>query len=399
MLKGMPSLELKTKIDFYRPSIMLGRGLSFNYDIPLLLKDGSILLYDNNSISLLPKNLKYKILFTFERYYHENETSNIIRNIKQLKCGNIFCCNKQLYVFNDNLNNINPKLIHIPNNENLFDIIELKNKKLLGITLSSILEFKKIWNNDKKEEEYEINCTFKIPEKYIETPKTEKEKKSSTYIQYIDLHELYNNKLLIHSYSTQLIYGTCGTHPPDEFCRNKIFIFDLNNNEIIHSFEPFNGETNIIILDKYICVNYYNIIEIYDPTNFKLLKIIKDHFSKDYMIKYDENIIIGLSGIENENDIILYNLININDIRYIIFRGKYMKFIELKYNLCYPVRRRKNKSICLLNNNCIFIVCHRRAFIVKMKEKINSIQFHPLEEIEYTKEEIEEMNSIEYVYF
>ena len=72
-----------------------------------------------------------------------------------------------------------------------------------------------------------------------------------------------------------------------------------------------------------------------------------------------------------------------------------MKFIELKYNFCFTVRRCKNKSICLLNNNCILIVCHGRAFIVKIKGKIDLLLFHSLEKIEYTKEEIERMNSIQ----
>ena len=196
----------------------------------------------------------------------------------------------------------------------------------------------------------------------------------------------------MHSYSTQLIYGGGGTHPPGEFCQNKVFIFDLNNNEIIHCFKPFNGETNIIILDKYICVNYYNIIEIYDITNYKLLKIIKDNFSKDYIIKYNENIIIGLSNVENNNDIIIYNLLDINDIKYIIFKGKFMEFEEMKYNFVYTVRRVKNKTICLLNNNLIFIACHGKAFIVEIKEKINFIIFHPLKEIQYIKEEMEEID-------
>ena len=75
-----------------------------------------------------------------------------------------------------------------------------------------------------------------------------------------------------------------------------------------------------------------------------------------------------------------------------------MKFKEMKYNHVYPVRRVKNKTICLLNDDCIFIACHGIAFIAEMKDKINFINFHPLKEIEYTKEEIEQMNSIHYIY-
>ena len=395
----MLSLELKTKIDFYYTFCEVGMGLTFNYDIPLLLKDGTILLYNIDTISLLTKSLYRKLLFSFERYKEKEDEEEIcfIRNIKQLKCGDILCCSNQLYVFNIKSKTKIPKIIDIPNDEYLFDIIELRNKQLLGITENSIIEIKKIWNNNKKEAEYEINFIFNIPEKYIEMQKTEEEKENDTYIQYLNLYELINKRILIHSYSTQLIYGTCGTHPSEEICCNKIFIFDLNSKEIIHCFESFYDEANIIILEKYICISYNNIIHIYDISDYKLLKIIKDKFRKNYIIKYNENIIIGLGDKENNNNIIIYNLLDINDIKYIIFRENFMNFEEMKYNFVYTVRRMKNKAMCLLNNNLIFIACHGRAFIVGMKENINFIKFHPLKEIEYTKEEIDRMNSIHYI--
>lgn len=383
MSNGIPSLELKTKINFCRDYWMVGRGKTFNYHIPLLLKDGTILLYNQDTISLLSKSLHKKLLFSFKKNKEENEIS-IIRNIKQIECGDILCCNKKLYIFNIKSKANTPKIINIPNDENLCDIIELRNKQLIGITKNSIIEINKI-----KEEEYNINIIFKIPEKYIEMPQTEKEKENRSFIQYLNLYELINKRLLIHSYSTQLIYGRCGTHPPGELCRNKIFIFDLNSKEIIHCFEPFKYEANIIILEKYICISHSTIIEIYDINDYKLLKIIEDKFNKSYIIKYNENIIIGLSILENNNDIIIYNLLDIDDIKYIIFRGKFMEFEEMKYNFVYTVRRVKNKTICLLNNNLIFIACHGRAFIVEIKEKINFINFHPLKEIQYIKEEID----------
>ena len=224
-------------------------------------------------------------------------------------------------------------------------------------------------------------------------PKTEKEKKNKTYIQYLNIYELENKRILIHSFSTQLMYGRCGTHPPGELCRNKISVFDLNNKEIIHCFKSIYNEANIIILEKYICICYNSIIKIYDITDYKLLKEIEDKFHKNYIIKYNENIIIGLGAIEDNNDIIIYNILDLNDIKYIIFKENFMKFKEMKYNFVYTVRRVKNKTICLLNNNFIFIACHGTAFIVEIKEKINSINFHPLKEIEYKKEEIEEMDS------
>ena len=130
MSKGILSLELKTKIDFYFKYWDIEMGVTFDYDIPLLLKDGTILLYNKDTISLLSKSLHRKLLFSFERDKVEEEIG-IIRNIKQLKCGDILCCNKELYIFNIKSKSKTPKIIHIPNDENLCDIIELKNKQLL----------------------------------------------------------------------------------------------------------------------------------------------------------------------------------------------------------------------------------------------------------------------------
>ena len=148
----MPSLELKTKIDFYFTCWIVGRRITFNYHIPLLLKDGTILLYNKDTISLLSKSLHRKLLFSFQRDEVEEveEEISIIRNIKQLKCGDILCCNKELYIFNIKSKSKTPKIIHIPNDENLSDIIELKNKQLIGITKNFIIEIKKIYNNNNK---------------------------------------------------------------------------------------------------------------------------------------------------------------------------------------------------------------------------------------------------------
>ena len=114
MSKGILSLELKTKIDFYFKYWDIEMGVTFDYDIPLLLKDGTILLYNKDTISLLSKSLHRKLLFSFERDKVEEEIG-IIRNIKQLKCGDILCCNKELYIFNIKSKSKTPKIINIPN--------------------------------------------------------------------------------------------------------------------------------------------------------------------------------------------------------------------------------------------------------------------------------------------
>jgi hypothetical protein len=41
---------------------------------------------------------------------------------------------------------------------------------------------------------------------------------------------------------------------------------------------------------------------------------------------------------ENRNDIIVYDISDINDIKFKIFEGNFMKFQKKVYNSCYPVR-------------------------------------------------------------
>ena len=106
------------------------------------------------------------------------------------------------------------------------------------------------------------------------------------------------------------------------------------------------------------------------------MKQINDKINKKYIIKYDENLIIGLSHIENENNIIVYNLKNINEISFKIYYGNFI-FIEKTMhsralNFC------KKKSLLKLQNGSLMIICHGRLFIVEFPDEIKYTKFQTL---------------------
>ena len=390
-------LSLKTRIDYKKYSSIFSTRRNFPYFyIPLQLKEGTILLYDKYNISLLNKNFKLSKIYSFDQKYEEEdiEVKHFITNVKQLKCGKILCCNKDLFIFNIKLKNASPKIINIPNDEYILDVIELKNGIIIGCTNKSLIDIKLIKN--KNDEEYEISNIMKNSENFYIIPRNGKI--HIYFKQYVNIYELPNNKLLLHSHSSELIFGRCGTHPPAEVYDNKFFIYDLNNQAIIHTFKPLEGETNIIILNKYICICYYGIINIYDINDYSLKKEVIDKFNARYFTKYDENSIIGISILENENNIILYNIQEISNIKFIIYKESFMKFKSIKYNVCYDDRRNKNKSIYKLKDGSILIECHGRIYIVEIPKFIDNLSLRPLKEIEYTQEELDEMKNTEILY-
>lgn len=373
----MINLCLKTKIE-YDPNENSCWG-SFRYNNimynPIQLKDGSILIYTNDNISILDKNLKQKELISFSNI--DDENSIIISKVKQIKNGKILCCAKDLYIYEIKSNNIiNSKIIKLPDDEVIYDVIELKDGKLLGITIKDIFEIKNEGEN------FKFLKLFDIPKNCLIMPLSKFHRFYSSFKQYIDLYELPNKRLFIHLHSTEFSHnGGCGTHPPSEICVNKMFILNLDNFKIIHEFEQMNSELNIIFFDKYFCISYYYYqrkINIYDINNYKLIETIECNY--DYIAKYDKNIFIGINEKENKNDIIVFNLSNINDIKFKEFEGNFMKFQKKVYNSIYPVRNSKNKSLCILKDGEILIICHGLIFIVNFPESLNKVAFYSLKE-------------------
>ena len=379
----MTKLSLKTKIKFDPSENRLWIGFSYKNEVynPIQLKNDSILVYTKHDISILGKNFKKKELMSFS--YAGEKNSPEISKVKQIKNGKILCCATNLHIFEFKSNNVvNTKNIKFPEEEKIYDVIELKNGKLLGISNKSIFEIKS------EEENYNFSILFQIPNNWLITAYSKQERFFSNFRQYIDMYELPNNRLLIHSHSTELSHnGGCGTHPPYEVCFNRIYIINLEKFEIIHSFDEIGSEINIIFFEKYFAISYtgknqYNkIIDIYDINDYKLVKEIEDQFEKNYIIKYDNNTFIAMNKNEKRNDIIVYDISDINDIKFKILEGNFMKFQKKVYNSCYPVRYSKNKTFCVLNNRDILIICHGLIYIVNFPGSLNILDFAPLKEM------------------
>ena len=359
----MDTLRIKTKYDFetFRNfDVLFGSHYS-----QIELKNRKIILFEKlyfkNIISILAQNFRLKKIFECD----DGHGTHIMKVI-QLTNNKILFCSKDLFVLNIKSNEI--KKIEFPE-EKVIDIIELKNKKILGITTNHLI------NINFKGGECQISNISDVPQNSFS-----KENLSYEFLkQYLDLYELANNKLLIHSHSNSLAPMICGNSIPEEYLFNKIYILDLADSSYIYNFDIFQNlrtEVNIVILDKYICISHDNIIDIYDINNFKLLKQIDDKINKKYIIKYDENLIIGLSHIAKENNIIIYNLSNIDKISFKIYKGNF-EFKE-KEMQGRALRFSKKKSISKLQNGDLLIICYGSLFIIKFPEDIKLTEFQTL---------------------
>ena len=359
----MDNLRIKTKFDFEEFSNFA--TVFGSHYCQIELKNRKIILFQKywykNIISILHQNFRLKKMFECD----DNHGTQIMKVI-QLTNNKILFCSKDLFVLNIESNEI--KKIEIPEEE-VIDIIELKNKKILGITKNHLI------NINFKGEECQISNISQVPENSF----SEENLHCEFLKQYLDLYELPNNKILIHSHSNGVAPMYCGNSIPEEKLFNKIYILDLIDSSYIYNFDNFENlktEMNIVVLDKYICISHDNIIDIYDVNNFKLMKQIDDKINKKYIIKYDENLILGLSHIENENNIIVYNLSNINEISFKIYYGNFefkKKTMQGRtLNFC------KKKSLAKLQNGSLLIICHGRLFAIEFPDEIKYTKFQPL---------------------
>lgn len=359
----MNNLIVQTKFDFEK--FINFETIKGSHYSQIELKNRKIIIYEmfdrKNKISLLNKNFKLKTIFECDNYLH----NNIIKVI-QLTNNKILFCSKDLFVLNIKSNEIKKK--EFPE-EKVLDIIELKNKKILGITEKHLIYI------NIKGEELEITNIMDVPQNSFS-----KENMINEFLrQYLDLYEISNNKILIHSHLNGLERIICGNSIPTEKIFNKIYILDLNDFSNIYNFVDFENlktEINIVILEKYICISHDDIIDIYDINNFKLMKQIDDKISKNYIIKYDENLIIGLSDIAKENNIIVYNLAKINEISFKIYYGNF-EFKE-KTMQNRVLRFSKKKSLSKLQNGSLSIICHGRLFIIEFPDEVKYTKFQPL---------------------
>ena len=148
----MDTLRIKTKFDFEKFdnfATLFGSHYS-----QIELKNRKIILFQKyrgkNIISILYQNFRLKKMFECD----DNHGTHIMKVI-QLTNTKILFCSKDLFVLNIESNEI--KKIEFPKEE-VIDIIELKNKNILGITKNHLI------NINFKGEECQISNISQVPE-------------------------------------------------------------------------------------------------------------------------------------------------------------------------------------------------------------------------------------------
>ena len=308
------------------------------------LKDQSFLLYTKKNIILFHKNRKSERIISFknEDYYYIESYITSIKELKNKK-GIILCCyGSDLFIYTIKSKKLK-KLVVSQNKgkEILYDVIELQDRNILGITNGSILKIKIKENNYENDE---ISQIYKIPFEWLI------DKIDQYFQQYLNIYELENNKFLIHSHSHSYSKGEqIFRRIKKENYENKIYIINLDNFNILYH-KYFKGEKQsfIAIIKKYICYNYKNSKYLYNRNDYKLVfKLCKNI---EYITKYNDNYILGIN---DKKSIILFNLSNIKKIQQIIKINinnfNIMKYIKAIYKL-------GDRTVILLFDLTIFII-------------------------------------------
>jgi hypothetical protein len=339
-------------------------SLNLFYHTPLQLKNGTLLLYTNYDTFLFHKNLyPEKVEFKY------GEKSVEVSSIMQLKNGTILGFGKDLYIFSIVKSKITiSKIIKMPNAlkiNKLLNVIELKSGLLLAISNNSILKIKLEENIDNNNE---VSQIYTIPREWF-LEKNENMVYRCQFHQSFNIFGLPNNNILIQSYSIQQNYSRCGRHTGNYY-KNKFIILDFQKNNVCYIQSYLNQKVNIIIMGKYICLCYKKYIELYDINNYKYLKDIE--IKNDNISKYDENIIIAVNFFEEKN-LLIYNLSDINNIRYQAFKLDFISFTYYRRQFCYyfntPIYKLKNRKLFIMFDDKAYIVEFLRPFDFKSFEK------------------------------
>ena len=141
----------------------------------------------------------------------------------------------------------------------------------------------------------------------------------------------------------------------------------MDQEKIIHFFpeveneDPFSwslssNKLKIIIYNKYICISKNKGIYIYNISDYKLIKQISLHDFKIY--NFDENmiLIINKSYCEENEKIILYDLTDLNNIKYQKFN--FDKIISNKNYMinCFGIKKLSDRKMIVIYKKNIFII-------------------------------------------
>ena len=350
----MDNLSLQTKIKISSDSWMTYNYLNLNY--------GSFLIYTTKDIIIFYKNLSFKKLFI-----SNNGEKDYIKFIKNINNEKLLCLNNnKLYIFTIKSIIKISKIINFENTQNVLDAIELKSGMILAITNNDILRIK---INNNEDEKTQIS---KVPKECI-INKT----KDHEFDLLINIYELPNNNILISSESSGSYFRNKGCVIRRVlYNKNKQFIFNIDKCKIIHFFQKSDNENpfsygsnydnvNIIIYNKYICISNNKGIYIYNISDYKLIKQINVYGSM--IFNYDENIIIIINKKyyeENEN-VVLYDLTDLNDIKY-----QKIYFDKIISNKNYMIN---GFDIKKLSNRKMLVIYEQNIFIIKFSKQFKSL--------------------------
>ena len=347
-------LSLQTKIKFF------DTFYDFNSDVFLQLKDKTILLYGDFRIARYNKALKFSEIIEFKEPY-------ATRAIKQLKNNKILFCNGYLYL----LDIKTKERIEVPLIKKiLFDIIELDNGDIIGLTEYSLIKFKL---EDKYDENKNYdNIIFDIPDELQLHKHPYRNMKN-----YGNLYSLNENKFLVHFFRADNDnYSKCGVHRRLPYYQNKIYIVDIKSQKVLHEFEHYNGEINIVILRNYICISYDSIF-IFDINDYKLIKEINTK-RPIYIFRYDDNMLIASYKSLYRRELFIFNLSDIDNI----------KVAKLEYfakEIGYSSRKDfKNKLFYRLNDGKILLNIKKYIYIYKLH---NILEFETYNENNFNKDD------------
>ena len=356
----MNNISLQTKIEINL------KYWNYNY---LNLNNSSFLIYTTKDIIIFYKNLSFKKLFLSNN--GEEDNIEFIKNINNKKLLGLN--NNKLYIFTIKSIIIISKVIKFENNKKVLDAIELKNGIILAIINNDILHIK--INNNK----YEIIQISKVPQECFINKIYNHE-----FHLLINIYELPNNNILISSESSGTYFQNTGCCRGLEFySKNKQFIFNMDQCKIIHffpkvenekpfSYSPNTNKLKIIIYNKYICISRNKGFYIYNISDYKLIKQINLH---DFMIfNFDENMILIINKSyhkENENNI-LYDLTDLNNIKYQKFY-----FDKIIPNMNYmingfDIKKMSNKKMLVIYNKMIFIFEYSKQLNLLQNNNFNS---------------------------
>ena len=348
-----------------------GRSKSYNPDhyvdgdSIIQLSDGRILTYyfrDLNEITIYNKDT-FKSILTIDLYditKEEEKNLNFADNDGSKQNSIIEISNNLLlvglYQFLIEIDlkekTFEYKIVY-QSTENILNFIQLTDKRIVLITRNNIEIINKEIKGYILKEKNNIEKNWKIkpasPDEYCY---------SFNFNQYYLSLEIPNNRLLLNSFSTELVHlGHCGTHPPDEISRSKIIFIDLNNFKIYKSTKIFKKDAKSIVLEKIIIIQAQEDIYIHDIISLDVIRQIPLENYYDYIYKYNNDYIIAFSEYEKRNNLLIYKVQGNNLLKNLVVKNTFGFNQNIGYN-CYPIYRYNNKFVFTLKDKRLIILCN-----------------------------------------